>query len=465
MHATITGLLESYGYFFLFIFVGLESLGIPLPGETALVTAAAYAALGHLDIRLVILTAATAAILGDNCGYWIGREGGIALVHRWGRRLHLNESHLARANAFFTKHGGKTVFIGRFVAVLRTWAAVLAGAGRMPYGPFLFYNATGGILWAVLFGTLGHAFGHNLPRLEHSIGQASLALALFIAIVVLVIIAMRAFRANSAAIAARTAVAWQRMMDSTAATAFRRDHPRLWAFVAARFARGEYLGLHLTIGLVISLGALWLFGVITEDVVTHDSLTQFDLVVLHSLRAHSTPAGDRIFSAITLLGEPVTMAVIGFVVSVVLTVRRLWLALTGWLATFAGGAAIDAVLKQVIHRPRPIGAELFLHHFSYSFPSGHAMGSTFGYGMLAYLLVTYWTARGRVRVAIVAAAFVLIIAIGVSRLYLGVHYFSDVMGGYAAGTLWLAACISGVEVARRQPRVEPPTSASGRAAV
>jgi undecaprenyl-diphosphatase len=452
MHATITGLLESYGYFFLFIFVGLESLGIPLPGETALVTAAAYAALGHLDIRGVIIAAAAGAILGDNCGYWIGREGGIALVRRWGRVLHLNESHLTRAHEFFQRHGGKTVFIGRFIALLRTWAAVLAGAGCMPYRPFLFYNATGGIVWAVIYGTLGYLFGQNLPRLEHSIGQASLALVLLVTLVILLVLVMRAYRAHSAAIAARTAAAWRRTMESERVSALRRDHPRAWSFVAARFARGEYLGLHLTIGLLIALAALWVFGAITEDVITHDTLTRFDEVLLHWMRSHSTHTGDRIMSGISLIGSPGAMAVVALVMVIVLAVRRKWLALSGWIATFVGGGIIDAVLKQVIHRPRPLGAEMFLHQFSYSFPSGHAMGSTFGYGMLAYLLVTFWSERRGVRIAIIAGAFILIIAIGVSRLYLGVHYFSDVIGGYAAGTLWLASCISGVDVARRQPR-------------
>lgn len=176
MHATITHLLESNGYLLLFVLVGLESLGIPLPGETALVSAAAYAARGHLDIYVVIATAAGAAIIGDNGGYWIGRKGGIALVRRYGRFVHLKEAHLDRARTFFERHGPKTVFIGRFIAILRTWAAVLAGAGCMRYGKFTLYNALGGVIWAAMFGTLGYLFGRNLPALEQGIGRVSLVL-------------------------------------------------------------------------------------------------------------------------------------------------------------------------------------------------------------------------------------------------------------------------------------------------
>src|SRR5262249_28375567 len=137
MHASLPSLLESYGYVVLFLLVALESLGIPLPGETALVTAAAFAAAGHLSIYGVVTTAAVAAIVGDNGGYWIGREGGLRCVRRYGRMLHIRDTELERAHAFFARHGVKTVFFGRFIALLRTWAAVLAGLSAMPYGIFI----------------------------------------------------------------------------------------------------------------------------------------------------------------------------------------------------------------------------------------------------------------------------------------------------------------------------------------
>ncbi len=184
MSETIANLVASYGYVLLFALVGIESLGIPLPGETALVTAAAYAALGHLSIFLVIATAAAGAIIGDNAGYWIGRKGGRAFVLRFGRKIRLNENHLVRAESFFRRHGGKTVFIGRFVALLRSWAAVLAGIGAMPYGEFTAYNASGGIVWAACFGSLGYLFGKSLPAIEHYAGLASIGLAAGVAVLV-----------------------------------------------------------------------------------------------------------------------------------------------------------------------------------------------------------------------------------------------------------------------------------------
>jgi len=432
MQDTVSGLVASYGYVVLFFLVGLESLGLPLPGETALVTAAAFAALGHLSIYGVVTTAVAAAVIGDNGGYWIGRKGGIALVRRYGRFLHLNEAHLERARHFFGRHGPPTVFIGRFIALLRTWTAVLAGAARMPYGRFMLYNALGAVCWAGGVGALGYVFGRNLPRLEHYMGQASLAGALLVALIVGLVLGWRWFERNRTSLVTR----------------------------AARFARGEYLGLHLTLGLVISLAGLWVFAGVTEDVIHHDPLTQFDVALLDWLHAQATATGYAVFDAISLLGSPVMLTILALAVALLLAARREWIVLAGWLAAFAGGGLLDVVLKLVIRRPRPPGAAAFLQHFSWSFPSGHAMASLIGYGMLAYVLTLLWIHRRSAQVAVVLGAALLIIAIGFSRLYLGVHYFSDVVGGYAAGVLWLSACISGLEVARRWRAGLPPAAPS-----
>jgi undecaprenyl-diphosphatase len=168
------------------------------------------------------------------------------------------------------------------------------------------------------------------------------------------------------------------------------------------------------------------------------------------LRAHATPLGDRVFYAITVIGMPVPLGALGAAVAGVLAWRRRWLAFWGWAAAFVGGSLLDWMLKTIVHRPRPPYAEAYYRATGFSFPSGHAMMSLVAFGMLAYLLVAF-RVRGRgARIAVATVAVGLIVLIGFSRLYLGVHYFSDVVGGYAAGTVWVAACASGVDVARRR---------------
>ncbi len=163
--------LSIAGYPAVMLFVMIESSGIPFPGETILLLGSFYAAVnGSLQIPLVIAFAALGAIIGDNIGYYIGRTAGKAIVERYGRYVFLKPEHMERAEQFFNKHGDKTVFFGRFVAVLRAWAAFLAGVNRMHWRTFFIYNAAGGIVWATLFGCLGYFAGRtfgNFTQVEH----------------------------------------------------------------------------------------------------------------------------------------------------------------------------------------------------------------------------------------------------------------------------------------------------------
>ncbi|HZO96872.1 MAG TPA: DedA family protein [Gaiellaceae bacterium] len=155
----MTDLLLSYGLVLLFVLVALESTGVPLPGETALITASILASQDHYAIEWVIAVAAAGAIVGDNAGYWIGRKGGRALLRRTPFIRTYFERVLPPAERFFERHGAKTVFFGRFVSLLRVTAAWLAGISHMPWWKFLFWNAAGGVVWATGYGTVAYAFG------------------------------------------------------------------------------------------------------------------------------------------------------------------------------------------------------------------------------------------------------------------------------------------------------------------
>jgi len=445
----IQHLLETYGYVGVLLLVGLESLGIPLPGETALLTASAYAAGGHFSIVGVIVAASVGAVLGDAGAYWIGRTGGLALLRRYGRFFRVDDAKLLRAQKFFNRHGGKTVFFGRFVSLLRMLAALLAGVTRMPYGRFTVYNVAGGICWSVLFGSLGFALGRQLPQLEHAVGLAGALMVLLVSLLVTLFLAGRWVTQNSAQILAWVSRLIERLGASPFVRGVRERHPAGWSFVTRRFA-SEYLGLHLTLGLVLSFGALWLFGCISEDIIHHDPLTLVDLTIAEALHRHASPTAVAIAQSMSLLGSPGFIAAWGLVVIGLLVVRRQPLLVGGWVVALLGGGLLDLALKQVFHRARPTSDVPPLITQGWSFPSGHAMGSLVAYGMLAYLLVRDKTGR-RSRAAIIAGAVLLVLLIGLSRLYLGVHYFSDVVGGYAAGVMWLAACITGLEVVRRKP--------------
>jgi len=192
---SVSQLIASFGYLAVFVLVGAESLGVPLPGETALITAAIYAGHTHrLSPWLIFAVAAAGAIIGDNIGYWIGDKGGYRALRaiqrrgvpiwfgRW-RRVHpVNERSLKIARYLFDRHGAKVVFLGRFVSVLRTYAAFLAGVTQMHWRRFFIANASGGIIWAAIFTFVAYVAG---VALEHASGTISLITSIIAAVLII----------------------------------------------------------------------------------------------------------------------------------------------------------------------------------------------------------------------------------------------------------------------------------------
>jgi membrane protein DedA with SNARE-associated domain len=167
---------SAYGYWSVAVIVALESMGLPLPGETVLVVAALYAATHHdISIAGVIASAAAGAILGDNLGYWLGREFGYRLLLRYGGYIGLSHERIKLGQYLFLRQGGKVVFFGRFIPILRILAGILAGMNRMPWRRFLIANAAGALLWSAVLGTSAYAFGRALLRVT-----GPLAIGLFI---------------------------------------------------------------------------------------------------------------------------------------------------------------------------------------------------------------------------------------------------------------------------------------------
>lgn len=183
MTLDIQTLADAIGYPAAGLGILIESAGIPFPGETMLLAVAAYAAAGHLDIRLVVLIGALGSVVGANIGYAAGHYGGRPFVERVGHRLHLNPGHMARSELFFARYGAATILFARFVLGLRTWASLLAGMARMPFWRFQLYTALGATGWAAVVGVAGFFLGSNwqlVERLIRYLGIGSLAVVIVI---------------------------------------------------------------------------------------------------------------------------------------------------------------------------------------------------------------------------------------------------------------------------------------------
>jgi membrane protein DedA with SNARE-associated domain len=194
---------EQYGYWVIFFGVMLENAGVPVPGETTLLAAGFFAALGHFNLALVMAVACLGAVLGDNAGYFIGRKLGRATLLRYGRYVGLTPKRFSMFESFFESHGDKTILVARFITGLRVFAALLAGAARMQWPRFALYNFLGAVLWSIAVALAGYFFGHSWHLLERwigGIGAAALA-AIIVAGVVIFIVRRRKRRAAEAAAA------------------------------------------------------------------------------------------------------------------------------------------------------------------------------------------------------------------------------------------------------------------------
>ena len=182
-------IVDALGYPSAGLGILIESSGIPFPGEALLLAAAAWAAVRHHSIALVILFGFLGATAGADIGYYLGFRGGRPFVEKFGHLFHIRPEHLARAELFFARHGDKAVITARFVLGLRTWASILAGMARMPFWRFQFFSAVGGLLWATAVGIAGYVLGNNLPLLEtiiRAIGIGGLTVLLLIVLALVV---------------------------------------------------------------------------------------------------------------------------------------------------------------------------------------------------------------------------------------------------------------------------------------
>lgn len=184
-------LIKEYGYLIVALLVAAENVGVPLPGESALITAAAFAAHGHLWLPGVIISSTAGTIVGGSGGYWIGRAGGLRLIHRIGKFIGVGDDEIKKGHAFFERHGAKTVFIARFIAILRIVVGLLAGVSEMPFLRFTIYNALGGACWSVAIGLLAYTFGANLPRLHRLLGTGGLIGAGAVVLAILIFLRVR----------------------------------------------------------------------------------------------------------------------------------------------------------------------------------------------------------------------------------------------------------------------------------
>jgi undecaprenyl-diphosphatase len=451
-------LIIDYGYLIVGLFIFFEGIAIPFPTDTTVITAAAFAAHGRLSLGILFLVSTVTAAAGTTVAFVAGRRGG-TFFERHSRRV--SPVVLARTRGFFDRHGGTAVIVGRFVPIARMLISPMAGLSTMSLARFMLFNVTGAALWSAVFCGLGFFFGQHPPAFGPGLARAALIVTVGLALLVTIAVAGGWLVEGSDA-AWRAEGTFLHRVLMTAPLRWLAGHsPRARAFLFRRFSPADYLGLNLTIGLGLSFVALVIFTAIMNGLLATDAVPQFDLALASALRDGATPKADALWWTISRLGRFPTMLVPGLVFGLLLVRRRGWMPLIGWTAAIAGALLLDGVVKHFfVHAHAAASAT---RAAEIGTPSGQALGALVGYGMLGYFVILLAPTR-RAASLVVAATLALVLAICFGRLYLGTRYFSDIVSGLAAGGVWLSACITGLEVARRRAERDERDGSGRRAA-
>jgi len=437
-------------------------VGFVFPGEIAVILGGVVAYQGRAPLGAVIVAAVSGAILGDSLGYFIGKRWGDHLLrgtigHLPIIRRHIDE-HLASARAYVRRRKGSAVFFGRFTAALRVLVPRLAGMSDVHYPTFLLYNALGGILWGTGFAVLGYFAGAGYKHVAKIAGRIGL---LLLVLVVVGLILSRVFRRLGERSARLRGLA-----DRAANLPFfawvRRRFPRQVAWLRARLDPSSPRGFALTFTLAVGAVAAWIFTGLTQDVVAHDETALLDPRMLHWVLAHRTAWLTTVMKTVTWLGSNVVIVPVLLLVAAFYLLRRRDWRPGAKLAVAVGGAIVlYDIVKAAVGRARPPATVWIGHYSGGAFPSGHATQTVAFYGMLALTLTTGRSVRTWVLLWTGAAMIALLV--GASRIYLGAHWLSDVVGGYALGAAWLAAVVAHTLAATkpRRDRLEAVESESG----
>lgn len=431
----------------------LESLalvGIFIPGSLLIVFAGFLAAHGQGELLPLMVVCALGSLLGDLLSYYLGARLGASLRRRplfVKRRELLNQAQL-----FFAAHGGKSILAGRFVGFLRPFIPFVAGSAHMPPLAFCAWALISAILWGIAYPGLGYLFAASWKLVEIWTGRFSLLILALILLFLGNTLFWRCLAPRLGRWAWRRgqglARRWQAFCGTAAMRALQQHWPRLWGFVAGRFCLRRASGLYLTIGITLSACFAFFFAWVVRDILFRSQLIRLDHLAYELVGHLRHPGTDTFFLLITCLGD-------GRVILMLAALTGFWLILLNrdfsaaiLVTGLLGGQALVLLLKEVFDRPRP--QPLFAHLVldSASFPSAHAFVAVVFYGLLVYLLLgTLKDLQGRFAL-ILCGSFVALL-IGASRIYLGVHWLSDVVGGFLLAALWLCFLITAAETRRQ----------------
>jgi undecaprenyl-diphosphatase len=421
---TVLGLPAWLALVVVFAVPALESsafVGFVFPGEIVLLLGGVLAQRGEIPLPAVLALGFAGAVLGDSVGYLVGRRWGRQMLDGTLGRL-IRREHFDRAERYLAERGGRAVFLGRFTAALRVMVPGAAGMARMRYPRFLGYNVAGAAGWVPLSVLLGYLGGRSWQHVEHIASRVGLGILGLIVLLYVGGALLRRARRTSATSPADW-LAGRTLVERACAR-----FPRTTGWVGHRVDPRRRRGLPATVAAAVVFVTTWTFFGVTEDVSSRNGLARDDPGVHAWVVAHRTHPLDVTFGYVTHLGSnAVLVPLLVVVVGVVAWRRRQWAPVLGTAIVYGGAVALHSAVALWMQRPRPPAADWIAPASGWSYTSGHATQAVAGWG--AIVLVSFAYARRGVRLAVAGVSVVVVALVVVSRVYLGVHWLTDVLGG------------------------------------
>ena len=394
--------LSNWGYVLILLATLLEStplFGLFIPGQV-LLTAAGFAAYqGILDIGDLLFFAIIGAIFGDFVGYFLGKKYGYSLITRYGKYLFIKKEYFEKTKKLFEQHPGKTLLFGRFNSLTRAFASFVAGATDLSFFKFLFYNIIGGICWVSVFVLGGYIFGTSYTAISQYIGRFFLV-GVLLSIGILYLY-------------------------------------RLLNKKKQIFSKQHFLFL------MLNIFSIFLFSKLMEDVIDGELVVHFDSLAYTKIASLWNPLITKIMIGLTTLASPEVLVALSLLLALFFFFRQKKEASALLTFSMLGALTLTLLFKEIVQRARPLDG--LIAESGYSFPSGHATIATVFFCFLMYTF--YDQIENEVlQYLFVLGNILLILLVGFSRLYLHVHWFSDVLAGFCLGVGWFTLVVLGMRI-------------------
>lgn len=417
-----------FGYWIVGLVSYLEAVvfvGSIIPGATFIVLAGLFASLGYLDIKDLVWFAAIGTILGDFTSYYLGTKG----THYFkNENTLLKFEHLEKGKIFFRKYGALSLILGKVVAPVKAVVPFVAGLSHMKRPQFHAWNIISGFVWALLYLFIGYFFGSSWETIEMWLSRAGIfSLALLCAVFFIRVLANR--RAEIA------------LLFSASFSALESRSPKFSRFLRNRFNTSTWKGTALSFLSFFLIFLLLAYAGVVNEILQSDPIAFADKSLEKILRFFRDPRYTVFFVWVTFLVEKKAAFALTLAAVALLYAYNKRTYIIPLLAALFGQSIFVYVTKQIVERVRPDGFDPLFAGHSFSFPSAHAAFAFVFFGFLAYAAIrnlSSWQTKTNA----IFAGILIIFFIGLSRLYLGVHYLSDVLGGYLAGAIWLIVGIA-----------------------